>query len=127
MTPTVLILCIAHVVFWAVTILGPLFGPIRFAYTVGLIVVPFVFISYGLFPHCLLQHGKYIAAGSQEHGHKMSEDFNNKSVILYYFAKLQDKLEKHCFQSPISPQGLLLIASMICTVRISGQTPVTAS
>lgn len=116
---TVLILCILHVLFWTVILLGPLFAPLSTVYVIGLVLVPLTVVSHAVLPNCLLQHGKCMVAESEEKALEMSDDFTRRFIPLNWFTIVQTKLEENCFQSPLSPQGMLIISLFLCMIRIS--------
>ena len=71
------------------------------------IVIPFIYCIHILPFHILVQ--SKINLFGKEHAMKKENEYNQLLIIPYYFSRLQEFLEKKCFLSPISGQGMLIL------------------
>jgi len=78
-------------------------------------IVPFIYILHILPFHVLVESKKNLKPDDYK---EKEDEFNTKLVIPGTFIKLQKKLEKYCFCSPISAQGMLIFGAISCAWRL---------
>jgi hypothetical protein len=72
-------------------------------------LIPFIYILH-ILPFHILNKSK--EAMYKTDWEQRVNDFNNFLVIPGKFKQVQDKLEKICFCSPFSPQGMLILGAI---------------
>jgi len=100
-------ICLIHVLIWVFVLLAFLnknFAAINLYY-----FIPFIYILHILPFHIIELTKKKMDPETWEE--KVS-GFNNMLFIPSKFVSLNQYLEKHCYCSPISPQGMLIFGAI---------------
>jgi len=94
---------IVHILFWLFILTA--FLDKKLAYYNIYYVIPITYILHILPFHILMKLKKEI----DPKNHKLrAKEIDEQLIIPKYFVDIQDKLEKECTFSPISPQGMLI-------------------
>ena len=101
-------LVLVHVLIWAFVLLA--WAHPAAATLNVLVVVPAIYVAHALFPHHLLEAAKARLRPSTWKGD--ADELLDAWVVPGAFVRAQAALERRCFQSPLSPQGMLVLGSL---------------
>lgn len=99
-------LCTIHVLIWIVVLFA--FVDFQLAKLNFYYIIPIIYIIHILPFHILVESKKNIYKNNY---HEKEDDFFNSSFIGYII-KFQKLLEKKCFASPLSAQGMLILGAL---------------
>lgn len=107
-----LILAIIHILIWIFVVFS--FINKKTAYYNLYYVIPFIYIIHMLPSHAINQSKKSLYPNSWE---DKSNNISHKLIIGYIFEFIQ-KIFQKSFASPVSPQGLLILGSILSAYRL---------
>jgi hypothetical protein len=96
------IVCLFHILIWMFVMFA--FINVNAAKINIYIVIPFIYVLHILPFHVLIEIKKNLSNTWKDYDDKILKNIG----FPFYFVELQKKLEKYCFFSPISPQGMLI-------------------
>ncbi len=100
-------ICLLHCFFWLFVLLA--FYSKQTAYINLYYIIPITYILH-MFPFHFLNKAKsFIYPNDWQ---KQNDEVIFSIHIFKYFKSLQNYLEKHCFESPISAQGMLIFGAL---------------
>jgi hypothetical protein len=108
-------LCLFHCFFWLFVLLA--FYTKQTAYINLYYIIPITYILH-LFPFHFLNKAKSFFY--PDDWEKRNDEVVYSIGVFKEFIFLQKYLEKHCFQSPISPQGMLIFGALTSAFRLKG-------
>jgi hypothetical protein len=97
------VLCIVHVLIWVFVLTA--FVNKDCAYYNVYFVIPLIYIAHMLPFHILVSLKE---KNDPENHEKRQKEFNEILIIPNIFTRITSKLEKNCFASPLSTQGMLI-------------------
>lgn len=107
------IICLLHILVWLFVMFA--FINVNTAKINTYIVIPFIYVLHILPFHVLVETKKKLSNTWKEY----DENIIKKLYLPFYFVELQKKLEKYCFCSPISPQGMLIFGLITSIYRLT--------
>jgi hypothetical protein len=106
-------ICLIHIFIWVFVLLA--FFSVKTAKINLYFIIPAIYLIHILPFHILTESKKSL---DPEHWEENMDNFLEDLVIPKKFVDLQNKLEKQCFASPISPQGMLLFGAISCSYKL---------
>lgn len=99
-------LCTIHIIFWLFVVFA--FVNVNSAKLNFFYVIPLVYLIHILPFHALEESKKQLYQNNYKE--KQEEFFDG--IFVGLIIKLQRNLDKYCFCSPISPQGMLILGAL---------------
>ena len=113
------VLCVSHILFWAIVLLAPLLVSVGVLPLILFGLIPLTILVHGIFPLHIIEEAKKHVSGFDADGVKVIMNEYESWGAIEYFTQAQRYCHDNCFQSPLSPQGMLLISSLICSWRLT--------
>lgn len=110
-------LCFVHVLFWVIVLIVPLFAPLMWVTFIIFGVIPVTILLHALFPFHVLNEAKRFCVQDESEIPTVMAQYEDWGVVRH-FTTIQRYFAERSFQSPLSPQGMLLISMFICSLRI---------
>lgn len=108
-----LLICLFHIFIWVFVLLGFIW---KSTATINVFfVIPLIYIVHILPFHLLIESKKRLQGEDWEVDAQRIDEY---LYIPYYFGKFQKGLEQYCFQSPLSPQGMLILGLLLSSYRL---------
>jgi hypothetical protein len=113
MDPLFCLIYLIHVVIWLFVIFA--FITPKTAYINLIIILPLIYIAHILPFHLLNKAKTNIYADKTG---EYCDELSKKLIFPEIFINVQRKLEKDCFASPMSPQGLVIFGALTCFLTL---------
>lgn len=112
-------LCFSHILFWAIILIAPFIVSLGTLPSILFGLIPLTMLIHAMFPFHILEEAKKHVAGYDDKCVKSTMDEYEKWGVVGIITNAQRYCHDNCFQSPLSPQGMLLISSLVCSWRLT--------